>query len=427
MITELTNAQEARFQEFLDKWTAIGLCTDPADRKAAEEGILMVYLFAHLRPPKNIVWCKSPFSQELTRGIVLDLLQKHPDSQWDSGWDSVLDSAEDTVRASQMASIPASLRGYAVQQADSLWATTKASVGDSMWASVKASVKASVTDSVGNLVKASVGDSVGDSVHTSMGRTQWPSEKVENLMLDSVWDSVWASVGNPVWFSVWPSVANSLWHSLGESLGDTFPGQHDAGHASVFDYFREVCGLSQETQQMTGILQIARSANWWLPHENICWISERHHVLKRDERGRLHCPNGPALLYPDGWGFWAWHGIRVSPEIIEKPETITTKQIENETSAEIRRVLIERYGFDRYLKDGNFFLVQQDDFGRLYRKKVPGEPDMVFVRVINSTPEPDGSYSEYVLPCRSTVRTAHEAVATSFGLSVEEYAPSFES
>ncbi|MDE2102919.1 MAG: hypothetical protein KGL39_37090 [Patescibacteria group bacterium] len=102
------------------------------------------------------------------------------------------------------------------------------------------------------------------------------------------------------------------------------------------------------------------------------------------------------------------------------------EQIAKEENAEVRRVMVERFGFQRYLKEANFQEIQRDDFGTLYRKDWPGEPAMQFVRVVNSTPEPDGSCKVYVLPVRSTVKTAHEAVASSFGLEVESYNPEIE-
>ena len=42
-IEKLTPEQEARFPEFVEKWTRIGLCTDPADRPAAERAIAEIY------------------------------------------------------------------------------------------------------------------------------------------------------------------------------------------------------------------------------------------------------------------------------------------------------------------------------------------------------------------------------------------------
>src|SRR3990167_7733564 len=122
-IDALTAEQEARFGEYRDRWTEIGLCTEPANRARAERGIALVYRRGGIAPPSRIVWCGSPLSQGITRAVV----QGVGASVWDSGRASV---------------------------GDSVWA----SVGDSVRASVVASVGASVWDSVG----ASVRDTVGD-------------------------------------------------------------------------------------------------------------------------------------------------------------------------------------------------------------------------------------------------------------------------
>ncbi len=45
-IEKLTQEQEARFPEFVDKWLKIGLCTEPANRVEAEKGINMAYEIA---------------------------------------------------------------------------------------------------------------------------------------------------------------------------------------------------------------------------------------------------------------------------------------------------------------------------------------------------------------------------------------------
>ena len=213
-------------------------------------------------------------------------------------------------------------------------------------------------------------------------------------------------------------------------------GQHDASWLAFYDFFQEVCGLGEETDKLDGLWLLARSAGWALPHQNICWVSERHNILNRDERGRLHCENGVALAYPDGWSIYAWHGVRVTQDLIEKP--IAVSQIEKETNAEIRRVMLERYGFENYLRDSGATLIHKDEFGELYRKPMPNEP-LLMVRVWNATSQPDGTKKEYVLPvhpqlCPMTVDqnnrtvygkaqelTALNAVASTYGLRGEEY------
>jgi hypothetical protein len=71
--------------------------------------------------------------------------------------------------------------------------------------------------------------------------------------------------------------------------------------------------------------------------------------------------------------------------------------------------------------------VQADRFGRLYRLDPHWTEPIALVEVLNSTPEPNGSRRRYFLYVPPTVRTAHQAVAWTFGLGPKEYRPDMES
>ena len=311
-IESLTKEQEDRFQEFIDKWTKIGLSTEKANREEAEKGILMAYKTAGLKAPK-IVWCDSPLSMGLTRAIVVGLAK---------GQVNVGKNVKDSVWASVM---------------DSVWDSVRDSVRDSVMASVRDSVGASVWDSVRDSVRDSVWASVRDSV------------------MDSVWDSVRASVRDSVWDSVWDSVGASVRDSVRDSVmasvNQSGYGQHDANWLGFYDFFKDACALEEETQKLIGMWQISKNAGWWFPHEKICWISERHNILNRDGMGRLHSSTKPSVQYPDGWAIYAWHGVRVPEKVILFPESITLQEIEKELNLEIQRIMIERYGADKYLEE----------------------------------------------------------------------------
>jgi hypothetical protein len=329
---------------FAKRWTAIGLETDPADRAKAEFAIVEMYRVVGLLPPKKIVWCGSPLSQGLTRAIILD--------------------------KKLIAGIGESVR-------DSVWASVGASVRASVWASVRDSVR----DSVG----ASVRDSVRDSVWASVGA--------------SVRDSVWASVRDSVRDSVRASVRDSVRDSVGASVRDSVYGQHDAGWLAFYSFFRDVLGLVNQTEKLSGLFALCQSAGWALPHANICWISERHNILMRDERGQLHSITGPACAYPDGWAIYAVHGVRVPQFVVERPQDISMKHITDEKNTEVRRVMIERYGEDRYITDSGMKAVAHDEnFGTLYFENLQAGRPICKVLVINRSPEPDGTFKTYWLP-----------------------------
>lgn len=141
---------------------------------------------------------------------------------------------------------------------------------------------------------------------------------------------------------------------------------------------------------------------------------------------RLHCDTGPAIVWPDGWGLWVIHGVRVTQQIVEAPQTLTVKQIRDEENAEVRRVMLERFGFDRYLSASGAIPIHADACGTLYRCDLDGDEALTIVSVLNSTPEPDGSTKTYHIRVPPGMRTAREAVAWTFGLKASEYRPAMQ-
>lgn len=59
-ISSLTDEQTARFPEFVEKWTNIGLATARSDRAKAEEVADKMYIASGNPLPKKKIWCNSP-------------------------------------------------------------------------------------------------------------------------------------------------------------------------------------------------------------------------------------------------------------------------------------------------------------------------------------------------------------------------------
>ncbi len=189
--------------------------------------------------------------------------------------------------------------------------------------------------------------------------------------------------------------------------------------AAHLSFLREVCGLElpgRRGWQCQVFEGVVKSAWAWYPHRDFVIACEWPSVVHRESvrgRGRtrrtaqrLHCDDGPALAWPDGWSVHAIHGIRIpfnKRYIVECPQDITIKAIHAETNAEIRRVMIERHGYARYLNKAGLRLVDSCPANhplkglrtaRLFRDD---SNDITLLDVRNSTPEPDGSFKRYVL------------------------------
>jgi hypothetical protein len=141
-------------------------------------------------------------------------------------------------------------------------------------------------------------------------------------------------------------------------------GQHEATWLAFYDFFRQVCDLSEITTPLLGLTEAAQSTGWFWPFRNAVILTERHTTVHLDEQGRIHCEYGPAIAYPDGWSIYAIHGLRLPERVIMQPETITVREIEYEQNVEIRRVMIERYGQSRYLLDSGVQLMHEDGYGQ---------------------------------------------------------------
>jgi len=199
-------------------------------------------------------------------------------------------------------------------------------------------------------------------------------------------------------------------------LLDAVLGQHDAAWLAAF--------AGQEgAEALDGIAAVARAAGWWWPYEKTAILCERPVALHLDEAGRLDRGDGPALAFPDGFALYAWRGMPVPAEFLAELDGLTPRRIREEENAELRRVMLEHYGYDRYLKESGAKPVQRDETGVLWRVELPGDEPQVMVEVVNSTPEPDGTHRTYWLRVPPRTRTAREGVAWTFGLEEAEYTP----
>ncbi len=387
---------------YAQRWTEIALSTDPADRPRAETAVRDIYRHGGLEPPATIVWCGSPLSMMLAQAVVTARLT-----------------------AGNVAASVDSARG---------------TVWESVWESILKSVRDSDGEGAGDNVRFSISWSIVNSVHMSIqhtGRSNAP------------WFRIWGTVGDRVSLRVGASVQHriraalrdgvratvrvrdSIVSGISDSVIDSF---QDAPWLAYTRYCHDVLGLAAQTAPVSGRWELAQSAGWALPHENICFVSERPGVLNRDDRGRLHSLTGPACVYPDGWAIHAVHGVCVQRHVIEDPARITVERIDGLRNAEIRRVMIERYrhgeavsGAKAYLRDAGAERLDHDEnYGTLWRRNVRGDEPIVMVEVVNSTPEPDGSRKRYWLRVPPDMTTAREAVAWTFGMPAQEYAPDKE-
>ena len=228
---------------------------------------------------------------------------------------------------------------------------------------------------------------------------------------------VWEQVREQVWAQVQAQVQAQVWRCG--------YGTQDAAWLGFYSAFAS--DLPDVVAPLRPLMALSRLVGWWWPFRGLCIVTPPPSHLHRDAATRLHREDGPAVQYPDGWGLYAWHGASVPAQVIEAPDTLTAPQITAEPNAEVRRVMLERFGATRYLREVGAKRVQGDDYGDLYRVARPDDSDLVMVQVTNSTPELDGTPKTYWLRVPPQIQSARHAVAWTFGLErPEDYLPVVE-
>jgi hypothetical protein len=193
-------------------------------------------------------------------------------------------------------------------------------------------------------------------------------------------------------------------------------GQHDANWLGWGDYFAEVLSLTEQTKKFAGLWELSKSAGWALPHANICWVSERHCVVLQDDRKRIHCENGPAIQYPDGWAIYAWHGVRVPEAWIADKAALTAASALGQQNVEQRRAACEIVGWARILKELSAKTIDKDgdpEIGELVEVNLPDAGKERFLLVRCATQR------EFALPVPRNMKTALEAQAWTYDMPID--------
>lgn len=152
---------------------------------------------------------------------------------------------------------------------------------------------------------------------------------------------------------------------------------------------------------------VMRRFSDWAMYQNIAVVCEFPTTSLVNATGNSHSVDGFAVKWGDGFTVRALDGIG-APEWAFDPQTFTAHNVRKVPNVELRRRLIDKMGIGRYVEDLGGFEVDITGpknklvglrSARLLRLPASTNQDEIYiVEVVNSTPEPDGTYNLYHLP-----------------------------
>ena len=204
---------------------------------------------------------------------------------------------------------------------------------------------------------------------------------------DAAWDAAWDAARDAAWDAAWGAARGAAW------------------------------GAAWGANPFLPFIKLLRGGCFAF------WITEQYiHVVLASVHSanqRLHRGDGPAVEFEDGSGVWAWKGVRVPKEVITDIRSYSPQTILAEANAEIRRVMIERYGQDKFFLDAGAKVIHKNGESELLSIDLPGDPDKRMKAVKVRCPSTSAVYVLRVPPNQKKVQ---EAIAWTFGMTAEEYA-----
>lgn len=145
-------------------------------------------------------------------------------------------------------------------------------------------------------------------------------------------------------------------------------------------------------------------------------------VVSRDTQGRLHCEDGPAMIFSDFDNLYALSGVHIPESVWDiRKDAKAILKIDN---VEQKRAMMQLFGLRKFINESGLQPVHHDRYGALYYVHTGVErwnPIDAYVHVTCPSTKQD-----YVLAVPSQCETAHEAVAWTFGMVPEDYDPQKE-
>ena len=209
-------------------------------------------------------------------------------------------------------------------------------------------------------------------------------------------------------------------------------GNQRAGTPCQISFFRHVAKLDIDYNAWQWYERLAEiSGPRWM-HEQFCVVSDRPEVLTVDNASppRPHADDGPFCKWRDGTALYCVHGVRVPAWVIESPDLLNVARIDGERNAEVRRVMLDRFGIDRYMRESGAKVLDECPAdhpmkglrtARLLRRDVEGDEAITVVDLLNSTPEPDGTVKRYMIRVPPTINKVVDGLAWGFGVTAQEY------
>ena len=282
--------------ELRSTWLEQLLSTAPADRPRAEAAVRRLYRAVDLAEPRGILWFDSPFRASWVIALLI--------APYHQLWSQRLSSGLSRNDLEQLDRARSALgAGLGVPDPKAAFAAAGAPLGQ-------------------HLQFPPVPSRMLATKFITARYTL--SDDISSLFTQHGEDDDLARAETYFWGSNRGALVSALHCPTTDRLiGNSFFG--DYSFSTIADDEHRA-GDHEAPALLAAAWDIARSSGMWWPFEGVAIMSDRPVELHVNQKYLLHRPDGPAIVFRDGWEAYVWNGKAVPQRWIMQPEAVPPRE-----------------------------------------------------------------------------------------------------
>lgn len=250
-------------------------------------------------------------------------------------------------------------------------------------------------------------------------------KRIEDVVEEVLKTGYYNAGGHKVALEGWPKLTNNE-----DFANIAFNAGRWAVWVSDFKYLCEVFNFSHPI--IDALVDIAESSHYWMAYgdpdgdNGYLILCDSPSVCKIDgPNSDRHNETGPAFQW-EGFELYYWNNTLIPPWFIENKlnGTLSSKDVTKESNQEMRRILMQIYGWRNWIHDEGAKVIHEDVINgspyTLYETRNENNENVHILKCIDGSLK-NGNYQEYYLVTHRDMNTCLESVANSYGLTPEQY------
>lgn len=133
-------------------------------------------------------------------------------------------------------------------------------------------------------------------------------------------------------------------------------GSFESPWLSFYDFFINETDVEVDENLLKPFFVLANHISWCCIKDNTVYFAKKPISICMSNN-LLHNENGPSIEFADGFKVWSIEGHRVNETIVMNPQDLTLEEIHSEENADIQAIMIDRYGWEKYIEKSEARLI----------------------------------------------------------------------